>query len=64
MSDEPQEPQEPRIFTLTEAERTRREIEPMLIEAMDARRKLAEAESQLSQLFQPHHAHGRHAREL
>jgi hypothetical protein len=50
MSDEPQEPQEPRIFTLTEAERTRREIEPLLIEAMDARRKLAEAESQLSQL--------------
>jgi hypothetical protein len=41
MSDEPQEPQEPRIFTLTEAERTRREIEPLLIEAMDARRKLS-----------------------
>ena len=50
MSDDPQEPQEPRIFTLTEAERTRREVEPLLIEAMDARRKLAEAETQLSQL--------------
>ncbi len=50
MSDEPQGPQDRRIFTLTEAERTRREVEPMLLEAMDARRKLADAESQLSQL--------------
>ena len=44
MSDEPQGPQDRRIFTLTEAERTRREIEPQLIEAMDSRRKLAEAD--------------------
>src|ERR1700674_5742966 len=33
--------QEPRLFTLTEAERTRREIEPVLIEAIDLRKKLA-----------------------
>jgi len=32
---------EPRLFTLTEAERTRREIEPVLIEAIDLRKKLA-----------------------
>ena len=33
--------QEPRLFTLTEAERTRREIEPVLIEAIELRKKLA-----------------------
>src|SRR6476646_4331386 len=36
-----QEPQETRLFTLTEAERTRREIEPVLIEAIELRKKLA-----------------------
>src|SRR5579883_3452252 len=36
-----QEAPEPRIFTLTEAERTRREIEPVLIEAIELRKKLA-----------------------
>ena len=36
-----QESQEPRLFTLTEAERTRREIEPVLIEAIELRKKLA-----------------------
>src|SRR3984893_7635326 len=35
------EEQEPKLFTLTEAERTRREIEPVLIEAIEVRRKLA-----------------------
>jgi len=33
-----EETPEPRLFTLTEAERTRRELEPVLIEAMDCRR--------------------------
>jgi hypothetical protein len=32
---------EPRLFTLTEAERTRREVEPVLIEAIELRRKLS-----------------------
>jgi hypothetical protein len=36
-----QESPEPRLFTLTEAERTRREIEPVLIEAIEVRKKLA-----------------------
>ena len=35
----PEPPQ--RFFTLTEAERTRRELEPFLIEAIGARKKLA-----------------------
>lgn len=47
---EDSEPREERIFTLTEAERTRREIEPQLIEAMDSRRKLAEADEQLGEI--------------
>lgn len=36
-----QEAPEPRLFTLTEAERTRREVEPVLIEAIELRKKLA-----------------------
>ena len=36
-----QEAPEPRLFTLTEAERTRREIEPVLVEAIEVRKKLA-----------------------
>lgn len=48
MADE-QQP-ESRIFTLTEAERTRREVEPALIEAMGGRRKLAEADLNLARL--------------
>ena len=36
-----QESPEPRLFTLTEAERTRREIEPVLVEAIEVRKKLA-----------------------
>jgi hypothetical protein len=46
---EPDE-QEPKIFTLTEAERTRREVEPTLLEAIDARRKLAPLDEELTAL--------------
>jgi hypothetical protein len=46
---EPEE-QEPRLFTLTEAERTRREVEPTLIEAIELRKKLAPLDEQLSAL--------------
>jgi hypothetical protein len=49
MSSEPEHRDE-RIFTLTEAERTRREVEPMLIEAMDSRRKLAEVDGNLGEI--------------
>lgn len=49
MADEP-EPREEHIFTLTEAERTRREVEPLLIEAMNSRRKLGEVDSQLAEI--------------
>ena len=41
------EPQ-PRLFTLREAERTRRELEPHLIEAMDCRKKLADLDRDLN----------------
>ncbi len=45
----PEDPQpEPRMFTLTEAERARREVEPFLLEAMDCRKKLAGLETDLS----------------
>lgn len=44
---EPEE-QEPRLFTLTEAERTRREVEPVLIEAIELRRKLAPLDEDLT----------------
>ena len=39
---------EPRLFTLTEAERARREIEPVLLEAMECRKKLSGLERDLS----------------
>jgi hypothetical protein len=39
-----------RHFTLTEAERTRVEVEPMLIEAMEGRREMAGVEEQLSEV--------------
>ena len=42
MSDEDQ-----KLFTLGEAERTRTELEPFLIEAMETRRKMAELEANL-----------------
>jgi hypothetical protein len=41
----PEQPQ--RLFSLTEAERTRRELEPFLIEAIGARKKAAELEQEL-----------------
>jgi len=46
-SEESPEP-EPRLFTLTEAERARREIEPVLVEAMDCRKKLAGLDNDLT----------------
>jgi hypothetical protein len=42
------EEQEPRLFTLTEAERTRRELEPVLIEAIEARRRLTPLDEELT----------------
>ena len=39
-----------KLFSVTEAERLRVQIEPMLIEAMETRRKLGELEDQLSAL--------------
>lgn len=44
------EDQEPKLFTLTEAERTRREVEPVLIEAIELRRKFAPLDEQLTAL--------------
>ena len=45
----PEEPEPPqRLFTLTEAERARQELEPFLLEAMDCRKKLAGLETDLS----------------
>jgi hypothetical protein len=45
--DETPEP-EPRLFTLTEAERARSELEPVLVEAMDCRKKLAGLDNDLT----------------
>jgi hypothetical protein len=45
MSDE-----ESKYFSLTEAERLRVQLEPILIEAMESRRKMAEADEQLNSL--------------
>ena len=44
---EPEE-QEPKYFSLSEAERARREVEPLLIDAMEGRRKMADLEEGLS----------------
>jgi hypothetical protein len=44
------EPQHERLFSLTEAERTRREVEPLLIEAMENRRRQAELAESLGQI--------------
>src|SRR6202008_1546575 len=38
---------EQKFFSLTEAERLRVQLEPVLIEAMESRRKMAEVEEQL-----------------
>ena len=42
--------EESKKFSLTEAERLRVQLEPMLIEAMESRRKMAESEEQLRSL--------------
>lgn len=39
---------EPRLFTLTEAERARKDLEPFLVEAMDCRRKLSGLDKDLT----------------
>lgn len=41
---------ESKIFSLKEAERLRVQLEPVLIEAMESRRKLAELDEQLAEL--------------
>ena len=45
--DDPQEPPH-RLFTLTEAERARKELEPFLVEAMDCRKKISDLENTLA----------------
>ncbi|MBI3661795.1 MAG: DUF2203 domain-containing protein [Acidobacteria bacterium] len=44
----PDDRDEPKLFTLTEAERTRLEVEPILIEAMEGRRKLSDLAESLA----------------
>ena len=44
------EENQPKLFTLTEAERTRRELEPILIEAIEVRRKIAPLDEELGAL--------------
>lgn len=44
------EENQPKLFTLTEAERTRRELEPLLIQAIEVRRKIAPLEEELGAL--------------
>lgn len=46
--DAPEQPQ--RFFTLTEAEHARQELEPVLLEAMACRRKLAPLEEELTSI--------------
>ncbi len=46
------EEREPRIFTLSEAERTRQELEPVLIEAMESQRKREDLEKSLAAIAQ------------
>ena len=43
-------PDETRYFTLREAERTRAEVEPLLIEAMESRREAADLQASLARL--------------
>src|SRR5580658_9737842 len=42
--------EEAKYFSLTEAERLRTQLEPILIDAMESRRKLGEAEEELNAL--------------
>ena len=44
---EPEE-QEPRLFSLSEAERARRQVEPLLIDAMEGRKQMSDLEESLS----------------
>jgi len=44
------EEREPKLFTLKEAERTRAEVEPVLIEAMETRRKLGGLSERLGEI--------------
>ena len=47
-----EEEREPKLFTLNEAERTRREVEPILLRAMDCRKKIAELDTNLAAVAQ------------
>ncbi len=47
-----EEEREPRRFTLKEAERTRREVEPILLQAMDCRKKITELDANLAAVAQ------------
>ncbi|MGH7839750.1 MAG: DUF2203 domain-containing protein [Candidatus Binataceae bacterium] len=42
--------EEPKLFSVSEAERLRAQLEPVLIEAIESRRKMAEVEEHLSSL--------------
>ncbi len=42
--------EEPKLFTLNEAERARAELEPVLLEAMGARKRIGELDEALSEL--------------
>jgi hypothetical protein len=50
MTDEPNESNESKLFSLSEAERLRAQIEPVLIETIESRRKLAELDEELGAL--------------
>lgn len=50
MADEPNESNESKLFSLSEAERLRAQIEPVLIETIESRRKLAELDQELGAL--------------
>ena len=55
---------EQKIFSLTEAERLRAQLEPVLIEAMESRRKMEEVEEQLRDIAERISAFRRHAHTL
>ncbi len=54
----PDREREPKLFTLTEAERTRLRVEPLLLDAIDYRRRMAEPEQRLSRLSSRIHLSG------
>ena len=56
-----EEPNESKLFSLSEAERLRAQIEPVLIETIESRRKLAELDEELGSSSRAHHAFGRFA---